>query len=58
MDRSYWTLTIAFACVFWGIAILICQHHMGSLILVLAGYLLAYGIGLVFVFFRNEKRQQ
>lgn len=56
MSNAYWTLSIAFVCIFWGIAVLFNQHHLSNLIPTLGGYLLAYGVGLLVAFFWREHR--
>ncbi len=54
MSKSFWTVCISVTCVFWGTAILVHQHHLSVLIPTLGGYLLAFGIGLLVVFFWHE----
>ncbi|HLK77207.1 MAG TPA: hypothetical protein VKU77_26595 [Streptosporangiaceae bacterium] len=48
---SKWSLTasIAFACIFWGTAVLTHRHHLGALTPELGTFLLAYGIGLMVI---------
>lgn len=45
MGKFSWSWAIAFACVFWGIAILFNQHHLSNLIPTLGAYLLCFGLG-------------
>ena len=56
MSKAFWTAVISIACVFWGTAILVNQHHLSVLIPALGGYLLAFGIGLLVSFFLYGRR--
>ncbi len=47
MSKFSWTRAVAFACIFWGVAVLTHQHHLSDLIPALGGYLLAFGVGLM-----------
>lgn len=52
-----WTWRIAFACIFWGTAILVEQHHLSDLIPLFGGWLLAVGAVVIAAFFlRRAKR--
>lgn len=57
MSKFFWTLSIAFVCIFWGIAVLFNQHHLSNLIPTLGSYLLAYGVGLLVAFFWQERKR-
>jgi len=56
MGKTYWTASVAIACIFWGVAVLFNQHHLSTLIPVLGTYLLTYGIGLLVVLWLHGRR--
>ena len=56
MDKSFWTVSIAIVCIFWGTAVLFNQHHLSNLIPTLGAYLLTYGIGLLCVYWLRGRR--
>ena len=56
MDKSFWTVSIAIVCIFWGTAVLFNQHHLSNLIPTLGAYLLTYGVGLLCVYWLRGRR--
>lgn len=56
MGKTFWTPAIAIACVIWGTAILIEQHHLSNLVPLLGSYLLAFGLSLGAVYTRHGRK--
>jgi hypothetical protein len=57
-SKFSWPFVLAFACIFWGIAILLNQHHLSVLVPVLGAYLLTFGVAVAAIDLFSSQRKR